>query len=406
VNQVQRSLPMRGAVPEPGVRPRHPISAKGFRPFFLFAAVFASLIVPVWLLVMSGVLREDAYLVPLVWHAHEMVFGFATAVLAGFLLTAVGNWTQRETLVGPPLMGLACLWAAGRLAMLLAGALPRAVPAVVDLAFLPALALALARPLIAARNGRNFVMLAVIGALFVANLDVHLDALGIAFRGSGRHACLVAVDILVLLILVIAGRVFPMFTRNATGDETVRSSRLLDISSVLGMGALTVVDVVTPDGVVAAVASGAVGVLAGARAWGWRSRRVLSHPLLWILHLGYAWVPAGLLLRAASAWTTIPGSAATHALTAGAIGSLTLGMMARVALGHTGRPLVAPRGMSIAFAAVTMAAVVRVVLPLVLRGPYYAELVLSGAMWTAAFLIFVAVYAPILSRPRIDGKAG
>jgi uncharacterized protein involved in response to NO len=403
---MQRSLLLHGEVPQPDSRPRFALARKGFRPFFLLAALFGATIVPEWLLVLGGFVHPSAYLPPPLWHAHEMVFGFTVAVIAGFLLTAVGNWTQRETLVGAPLLALAALWVTGRVCILFAGELPRGVPAAVDLSFLPLLVVALARPLVAARNRRNFVMLLVLAALFAANLVVHLAALGAVSGESARTACLAAIDVVVVVILLIAGRVFPMFTRNATGSTDIRSHPRLDVLTVVGMASLTVVDAVAPGTVVSALLAGVVGALAIARAWGWKTRRVARHPLLWILHAGYAWLCVGLLLRAAAPLQTLPPSLATHALTVGAIGSLTLGMMARVALGHTGRPLVVPRSMVAAFVFMTAAAAVRVVGPLLGPESYFVTLLLAGAFWTAAFLVFLAVYFPVLTSPRADGKAG
>jgi uncharacterized protein involved in response to NO len=393
-------------MPQPASRPRHALAAKGFRPFFLLAAFFGSAIVPVWVLVIVGLVHPSAYLPAAIWHAHEMVFGFTVAVIAGFLLTAVGNWTQRETLVGTPLLGLAALWAMGRIGMVLVAQLPRGVPAAVDLAFLPILIVALARPLVAARNRRNFVMLVILAALFLANLVVHLAALGLAPPASARTACLAAVDVVVLVILVMAGRVFPMFTRNTTGMPDIQSRPSLDLLTPAGMATLTIVDVVAPESVASAWVAGVVGVLAIARAWGWRTRLVARHPLLWILHTGYAWVCIGLLLRATAGLQVVPASFATHALTVGAIGSLTLGMMARVALGHTGRPLAVPPAITAAFLAITAAAFGRVFVPIVRPEWYFVTLLVAGGLWTAAFLVYLAAYLPILTSPRVDGKAG
>jgi uncharacterized protein involved in response to NO len=403
---MQRSLLLQGEVSKQAPRPRWALSAKGFRPFFLLAAVFASAIVPLWIFVVAGVLQPGLYLDATSWHAHEMVLGYAVGVIAGFLLTAVGNWTKRETLVGVPLLALSALWALGRAAMAFAGALPRGVPAIVDLAFLPVLVVVLARPLVAARNWRNFVMLGVLGALFAANVVVHLEALGVMATGAARHACLVAVDVVILVILVIAGRVFPMFTRNATSVTSIRSIPSLDVLTVAGMAALTLLDVLVPERAVTAATAGAVGALSIVRAAHWGSRHTARHPLLWILHAGYAWLALGLLLRALGRLVPIPGSVATHALTVGAIGSLTLGMMARVALGHTGRALVASKPVVWAFGAITMAAFARVVVPMFAPGWYFGTLVATAALWTLAFLLYMVAYFPILLMPRVDGKPG
>jgi uncharacterized protein involved in response to NO len=271
---------------------------------------------------------------------------------------------------------------------------------------LPLLAVALARPLIATKNRRNFVMLAVLTALFAANVVVHLDALGAVPMGSARRACLAAIDVVVFLMLVITGRVVPMFTRNATGADA-QSRAPLEIATAVGAAALVAIDIASPDSKLSAAAAGVVAIIAVARAARWQSHRTARHPLVWILHTGYAWIPFALVLRATPLFgATIWSSLATHALTAGAIGSLTLGMMARVALGHTGRSLVLARAMPWAFAAVTFAAVARVLLPLVAIAWHFVALIAAGALWTIAFATYAAVYAPILCAPRVDGKDG
>jgi uncharacterized protein involved in response to NO len=402
-----RTLPLAGALPEPASPPRLPLAAKGFRPFFLLAALFALTIVPTWLLVLGGTLRAGSYIDPVAWHAHEMIFGFVVAVIAGFLLTAVANWTQRETLTGAPLLALAALWLLGRVAMIVPERLPDAVPALVDLAFLPMLILVLARPLIASKNYRNFVMLAILSALFAANLVVHLEGLAVLPVGSARRACLAGIDVVLLIMLIISGRVFPMFTRNATGATSIRSITALDVACIAAMALLTVLDAFFPQTRLVACAAGFTGTLAAARALHWGAQYSLRQPLVWILHAGYAWLVLGLLLRASAGFDLgVAGSLATHALTVGAVGSLTLGMMARVALGHTGRPLVATPAMTWAFTAINAAALARTIAPLAAPQWYFVTLMAAGVLWTSAFLLFVVVYAPVLIRPRSDGKAG
>jgi uncharacterized protein involved in response to NO len=402
-----RSLLLHGDVGEPAAPPAVALLGKGFRPFFLLAAAFAIAIVPIWLFVVRGVVAPGPYVEPASWHAHEMVFGFLVAVIAGFLLTAVGNWTGRETAVGAPLGGLALLWIAGRVAMAFAAELPRGLPALVDLAFLPALAIALARPLLATKNRRNFVMIAILAALFVANLFVHAEGLGLAAAGSARRAALAGVDLVLLVALIIAGRVFPMFTRNATRVASIRSVRSLDVLTIAGMAALTALDVALPDSRTAAIFAGAVGVVAALRSMHWGARHSFGQPLLWILHTGYAWLALGLVLRAVAAFAgAVPASLATHALTVGAFGALTLGMMARVSLGHTGRTLAPPRPMTVAFAAINLAAFARAVVPIFAPAWYFEALVAAGTLWVVAFGLFLICYAPMLARPRVDGKAG
>lgn len=403
---VQRSLLVPGGPPSAAARRPWALASKAFRPFFLLASSYAALIVPLWLLVLAGVVRATDYLPATVWHAHEMIFGFAVAVIAGFLLTAVGNWTGRETAAGPALLALALLWMAGRLLMVFPHLAPRGVVAAVDLAFLPMLGIALGRPLVATRNRRNFVMIGIIGALFVANAAIHADALGL-WPGVGRAACLAAVDLVVLVIVVMTGRVIPMFTRNATGADSVRSAPRLDRATVVAVAVLTLLDAVMPELRLTAALAGVAGMLVIARSWRWWTVRIFRHPLLWILHVGHAWVAAGLLLRAVAAIdTALPPNIATHALTVGAIGGLTLGMMARVALGHTGRTLSVPPAIAGSFALITLAAVVRVAGPVAVPTSYMATLEIAGVLWTAAFAVYAVLYAPILWAPRVDGRPG
>ncbi|MDF2697327.1 MAG: NnrS protein involved in response to [Labilithrix sp.] len=396
-----RPLPLHGFPPPATSAARVAVFAKGFRPFFLLASLSAALLLPLWLLVLAGVLQPASHFAPPFWHAHEMVFGFAVAVIAGFLLTAVGNWTQRETATGLPLVLLCGLWLLGRIAMSTALFAPGLV-AIADLAFLPALMVVLARPLLAANNRRNFVMLAVLAALFATNVMTHLDALGSA-PGWQRRGVLVAVDIVVVLMLVISGRVLPMFTRNATGRDGIRSIPTLDGLAVGMMAVLTALDAFTAStSSLVATLAGITAVLAAARAARWGTLHTLQQPLLWILHVGYFWIPVGLLLRAAGGTYA---SMATHALTAGAVGALTLGMMARVSLGHTGRQLTVGRPISAAFVLVTLAAVVRVLAPLAPQH-YLTSLAIAGVLWAAAFAVFLVVYAKVLVSPRVDGRAG
>jgi uncharacterized protein involved in response to NO len=403
---VSRSLPLAHEPRAPQGRHGHPIAAKGFRPFFLVAGLFAVASVPCWLLFFTGSLRLDGYLDAASWHAHEMLFGFCVAVIAGFLLTAVGNWTQRETLVGMPLLALVVLWALGRVAMLCAQRLPFAVAAAADLAFLPLLVAALARPVVATRNRRNYGLVLVLGGLFLCNLVVHGQALGLVPMGSARRACLIAVDLVLLVVVIIIGRVLPMFTRNATQADDIRSYVALDRISIASVVVLAVSEAAWPRSAFTIGAAVLAASAAAARAWRWGAQHTLRHPLLWILHTGYAWIVIGLGMRALAGLAWVPASLATHALTVGVLGTLTLGMMARVALGHTGRPLVVARIMTCAFIAIALSAAARAVLPWLAPRWYLQSLWMAGGLWTLAFLLFVVRYMPVLSSPRVDGKPG
>jgi uncharacterized protein involved in response to NO len=378
-----------------------PLLEKGFRPFFLLGAGFATVAVPLWLVALRGGLQPGGPFGAMQWHAHEMLFGFSSAIIAGFLLTAVSNWTGRETATGWRLAALAALWTLGRLATFFAGQLPRYVPAVLDLAFLPALAVACALPLFATRNRRNYGFVALLVGLSLANGVAHFAALSgdLATVRLAQHA---ALDGIVLMIVLVSGRIVPMFTKNATRLGWIRSVRWLEFSSIGALLALTIADVCALEARFSAALAAVAGVLLLARMRFWGSRHTLREPLLWVLHVGTLWLPLGLLLRAASALTPlVPESSSLHALTAGAIGLLTLGMMARVSLGHTGRLLVAPRAMTAAFSCLVAAGGVRVAAPL-LPSQYLLALTLATIAWSTAFALFLARYWTILVSPRPD----
>jgi uncharacterized protein involved in response to NO len=249
-------------------------------------------------------------------------------------------------------------------------------------------------------------MLAILAALFVANAIVHLSALGVIGAGAARRACHVGVDIVLVVISIVLGRVLPMFTRNATRVQSIRSSLPLDIACVVSLVGLTLADILAPESMFVRAAAGLTAALAVARAVRWGAQHALRQPLLWILHAGYAWLVIGLALRALPAANVLARSLAFHALTVGAIGSLTLGMMARVSLGHTGRMLAPAPVVAWAFAAINVAALARAVLPLIAANWYATGLWIAGVCWTFAFGSYVTVYLPVLTSPRVDGKPG
>ncbi len=380
--------------------------SKGFRPFFVLAAGFAAGFLPLWLLTYTGHFDAGAYWAPAVWHGHEMVFGFAVAVVAGFLLTAVSNWTRRPTAEGGWLAALCAVWVAGRAAMIWSGELPAWLVAGADLAFLPALAVAIGRPMVQARNRRNFKFLGVLALLWSADWAMHLSAMG-AIADVSRTALLFALDMIVVITLVIGGRIIPAFTRNATGGGQIHSNKFIE-RLVFGAALATIVlRIIWP----VAWATGAVGAVAGlaiiARQWRWGVQQTWDKPILWVLHVGHAWLAVGFLLRAVAVFVPrVPDSLGTHALTVGAIGMLTLGMMARVALGHTGRPLHVARPIAWAFAAMGLAALTRTILPIVWPSHYLALIVASGSLFALAFVVYLVHYVPILVRPRADARRG
>lgn len=380
--------------------------AKGFRPFFLLAALHAVAMVPLWILVHTGVLGVGDYFLPTSWHAHEMVFGYTAAVVAGFMLTAAANWTKRETATGGLLALLCLVWILGRIAPVLAGHVPRVAIAIMSLAFFPLLALVLARVIVGARSKRNYGILGIIVALFGAQLATHLGVLGdsVSWQVMGPK---LGVDLVVVLMLVIGGRIIPMFTRNATKAEGIRSIVLLDQASIAAALAVLVTDALMVHG----IASGAIAALAAVLSLGrvrhWGLRPAMKVPLLWVLHIGYLFIPLGFAMRALATFVPRVGtSTALHLMTAGAIGTLTLGMMTRVSLGHTGRILVAPKVLSVAFVLVITAALVRVVGPLIGGAVSIPSLHASATLWSLAFLAYLVRIGPSLLQPRPDGRAG
>ena len=385
---------------------RWPVWATGFRPFFFGGAVMAALSIAAWLIVFFGGLGAGGPAGPIDWHAHEMIFGFTPAIIAGFLLTAVPKWTGVETPTGGGLIALFGLWVAGRLAMAGAGLVPYLLVAIVDLLFLPALAVAIAIPIGRSWTARNLGFIPLLFGLAAANTLFHLDVLGLVdgLASTGLDAGL---GIIIVIIAVVGGRVIPFFTSSALGVDTGGRRRLVDIVA-LGMSVAWLVALIIDP---TAMATGALALAAGAanlgRMWGWKTPKVFSIPLLWVLHVGYAFVGIGLLLFGLDVFdVTGTRSIAVHALTTGAIGILCLGMMARVSLGHTGRPLKAHRWTAVAFVAIAAAAIVRVFVPWLVPGGYEAAVVGSGILWTGAWILFLVVYAKILVRPRADGRPG
>ena len=383
---------------------KHVLFQKGFRPFFLLGGLLGAGLIPWWAFHNDAALTGEPGLEGIGWHSHEMIFGFTCAILAGFLLTAVENWTKRTTAKGVLLAVLVGLWAVGRLVGV--GGVTATIAGMAELSFLPVLTVVLAIPLILSASKRNYQLLALLPLLWLCDAHHHMRASGL-LPGSYLRSDLVAVDLIVVVLIVITGRVVPLFTRNTLEDERVRAIPALNIAATVAAFLVVMVEVVAPSSVVMAVVAGVAGLLVLVRSFTWGSQRTLTKPILWVLHLGYAWIWIGLLLKAASAaGFMIPPSAGTHALTAGAIGTLTLGMMARVTLGHTGRKLQASPLMTVGFVAITASAVVRVLGPWFRADLTATMLTVSSILWAAAFLIYVVVNAKYLVTPRPDGNEG
>ncbi len=385
--------------------------AYGFRPFFLLAALDAIANMAIWLTAfLNPQVWPDRAIPAMYWHAHEMLFGFVAAAISGFLLTAVPGWTGRKSYGGAPLYFLTALWLAGRIAMAPLPSFTAIAASVTDLAFFPALALTIAPTLIKARKFRNLPFLGVLALLFLANLCFHLGRLGVL--DAGEHIGLaVAIDIVLILIALVGGRIIPAFTRSGLarlgGPVDIQSRKWLEIASVVSMLALFAGDIAAPlskmNGLVALTAA----LIQGLRLAQWQSHRTWRDPLVWVLHLGYAWLILGLLLKSVWLLSAAPWSDKwIHALTAGAFTTMILAVMTRASLGHTGRALIASSKIAVCYALISISALVRVFAPALFPLRYEAIITTSALLWLAAFALFLQVFAPILCRPRADGRPG
>lgn len=373
----------------------------GFRPFYLLASAFAVLSVLLWSLQFSGLLPAP-YLSTPVWHAHEMLFGFTLAVVVGFLFTAGRNWTGLATPTGGALAALAALWVAGRVLVLTPWT---GASLLANTAFPLAAAVALAIPFMRARNRRNYFFVALLALLALATLAVHLHQLG-ALAVPGWVGIQVALDVVLFILCVMGGRVIPMFTNNGVPGAGAERRDWLEKLALGSILALLAVDLLPlPAWVGAAVA--AIAALAHLARWLlWHPWATLRTPLVWVLHLAYAWIPVHLALRVLAGAGIVAPSAASHALTVGAIGGLVIGMMTRTARGHTARPLRADRRDVAAYLLVAAAALVRVLLPLATPALTLHAIVVSGALWAAGFGVYFVAYFGVLTRPRLDGRPG
>lgn len=379
-----------------------PLLRLGFRPFYLGAAALAAIAVPLWIGLFLGQVQLDMAIAPMLWHAHEMLFGFAIGVIVGFLLTAGRAWTGLETLRGPALGAVAGLWLAARLA---AVAAPYPVYAALDVALLPVIAAVFARVLLKAKNRRNLPLAGILLLLALANLCFHLAALGVVELSplAPLHA---ALGLIVLIIHVMAGRVVPAFTANATPGLKIAPAPRLGWAAFAATALALVLWVFAAPGTATGLAFAAAAVLQAMRQSRWAPGVTFKRPILWILHLSYAWLPLGLALLALAQFGWVAASLGLHALAVGLIGGLIIGMITRTARGHTGRPLQVSRPEVAAYLLVMAAAVLRVLLPLAAPQAYTLALGAASLAWAAAFLVYLWIYTPWLVRTRLDGKDG
>jgi len=383
--------------------------ASGFRPSFLTASAAATVLVPVWVLIWGFGRSLSSAWPPTMWHAHEMLFGFVAPAMAGFLLTAVPSWTGQRGFAGTPLVLLVSLWLVARLLIATSALWPALLVAAADVGFLVTLGVLITPPLVRSKS-RNTPLLLVVAALAACNAAshwalAHLDSI-MAYR-----AILVGIDIALLAVTLIGGRIVPAFTANAlrASGSTVRLRTWpwITPAAALSMIAVGLIDLLSLDSLLSGVVAGMAAVIQAVRMLQWRSLATVRQPIVWILHAAYAWLPVGLALKSLALLTGVAVSAFwLHALTIGALATMIMAVMTRASLGHTGRALVVDPTIAFAYLLLLAAGFVRVFGLSVLRLAYPSVVVISAGCWTAAFAIFFVIYAPILWSPRVDGKPG
>ncbi len=394
-----------------------PILTFGFRPFFLAGGLYAIIAMLAWITWLmlhsaNAVILQPTIAIPAhLWHGHEMLFGFAGAVITGFMLTAVPGWTGARRVAGLPLLVILIVWIAGRMVMWFSAFLPALLVAAVDMAHLPLLAVIVARGLILRPAPRNLIFLAILFILIAANGVFHGEWTGLT-EDTASSGLAMALLTITLLVVILGGRVVPSFTRNVMirkgqNQNLPHSVALLDKASIAGMVAVVGCYLIAaPDEATGAVAAfAATANVARLSLWRWRS--VIGEPILWSLHLAYLWIPVGLATLSAALLAGWPSqSAALHILAIGAIGGMTLAMMTRAPLGHTGRPLVVIRPIAVAYLLIASAALLRGFGLDVFPAEYFLVIFIAGALWTAGFLIFVVTYTPILLGPTLKPQNG
>lgn len=383
----------------------------GFRPFFFGAAVWAALSMLLWVPMLSGLITLPTAFDPVSWHAHEFLFGYLAAVIAGFLLTAVPNWTGRLPLVGWPLGGLFALWVAGRIAVLFSSALPSGAVATIDLALPIALGLVILREIVAGKNWRNLIVLGMLAVFAIANGIFHWEAATGSYPAQG-YGMRLGLGAGMMMIAVIGGRVVPSFTRNwlskrGEGRLPVPPMQRFDKVSLLSLLAALVLWVALPQHPIAGLALILTAILHFIRLARWAGDRTWREPLVLVLHAGYAFVPVGALTMGAEIlWPgTFGTAAAQHLWMAGAVGLMTLAVMTRATLGHTGQPLTAGFGTVAIYTALVVAVLARIAAGL---WPFGADWfhIIAGVCWILSFSGFCLVYGPVLLRLPADKQPG
>jgi uncharacterized protein involved in response to NO len=386
-----------------------PLLRLGFRPFFLAGAVFSVIAIMLWVLMYRGTVTLSPLGGAYWWHIHEMIFGFGGAIVAGFLLTAVQNWTGVRGAQGSSLLLLFILWLAGRLVILMPDFSGNMLATIIDLSFLPMVATVLAKPILAIKQYRNLFFVPLLALFTLANLEMHLAIYNNTF--SIIYSGYAGLMLITFLMSVMAGRVAPMFTANGTKTTKIAPIAWLDIAANGSLALIMFSLLLEPLIGFSSIVFGVLLIISGffqiMRWLRWRPWITLSVPLLWSLHAAMKFISVGLiLLGVAYLLPSVPTNHIWHLLTVGGMGGLILAMISRVSLGHTGQPLVPPKLMVVAYISISLAAVVRAFGPWLLPEKSMMFIDISATLWMLAFLIFVITYGPMLLTARKDGRPG
>ena len=400
-------------MPSPTPTKQFTLAQLGFRPFFLFGSLFAVVSVLLWFSMTGFSINPIATpaLTPILWHGHEMLYGYAIAVIAGFLLTAVRNWTGIATLHGWPLMVLVLLWLAARMMPFVAHPNALLLMALFDLSFNIALCIAILHPIIKGSHYKSLGVWLVLVALTVTNLFFYLTLLDLLSHhvqlGLDR-ILYCALYLIIFLILLLGRRVTPMFITNGVGyPVTLTNRRWLDISCVVLLLIFMASELLLTLPAIAALCAALLCLLHAIRIAGWHTHGIWRKPLLWILYLAYGWIIIGFAITAATHYFELSSKLALHAFAYGGIGMMTIGMMARVTLGHTGRKVTHPPAvLTLCLPLLLTGCLIRVVMPPLLPEWHALWIGASQLLWVCTFVMFAAIYTPFLIRPRIDGRPG
>ncbi len=378
----------------------------GFRPFFMGASSFAFLAILIWMGIYAlGWRMPFTHVSPMTWHAHEMIFGYSIAVAAGFLLTAVKNWTGIQTLHGYPLLLLFLLWIIARILPFFD--VPLSIIAAADNLFILLLTISISLPLLKAKHWKSFALVLHLFLLLMSNIVFYLGAYDILFHGI-HYGLYLGLYLILSLIFIMGRKVIPFFIEKGVDYPIqVTNWKWIDKSNIVIFWLFGIADLINPNSYFTAGFAGLSAIIHGIRLGGWHTRGIWKRPLLWILYLGYAFLVLGFTLKV---FTILNGTSvflALHAFAYGGIGMITIGMMARVSLGHTGRNITAPpRSLFWIFALLLYGALIRVIFPLIDSSFYLLWITLSQSIWIFAFAWFSIIYFPILIYPRIDGRYG